>query len=127
MLGLEIIDLKYIDERTPADRLLELGHYKPQAVYEHLAIHGKLRIEHGFEKLSKDMQFGGVSRLTADTNVELKQLEHQMQSNQARKAKLEATRARIQTLTPSPARSLGIDSLPPRIIPVAPKAQQLNV
>jgi hypothetical protein len=127
MLGLEIIDLKWIDERTPTARLLELGHYKPQKVYEHLAIYGKRRVEDGFEVLSKDMEFGGVGRLTADTNVELKRLQHRMQSDQAKTLKLEATRTRLQTLSPSPARSLGIDSLPPRIIPVPPKAERLNV
>jgi hypothetical protein len=72
------------------------------------------------------MEFGGVSRLTAETNVEMKQLDHQMQRDQARMAQLEATQARIKTLSPSPARTLGIASLQ-RIIPPSPKAQQLNV
>jgi hypothetical protein len=45
-----------------------------QKVYEHLAEHGKVSLKDGLIVLSQDMVFGGVSRLTAEMNVELHML-----------------------------------------------------
>jgi hypothetical protein len=127
ILGLEVIDPKWITQSTPASRLVETADMKPAKVYEHLAVHGKVSLQDGLGMLSHDMAFGGVSRLSAEINVELHQLENDIQQRQARHTKLEANRARLQTLSPTPGPSLAIDSLGPRITPVEPKAERINV